>query len=430
MLASLLGFLGIFLLMSLRIPIALSMGIVGFVGLGLLRSWDASLVSALSVLKTTGFAYTLSVIPLFVVMGNFTARAGMADELFALARSFLGHRRGGIAMATVGASAGFGAICGSSLATTATMARVAYPAMRNLGYSDSLAAGTVAAGGTLGILIPPSTVLVIYGIMTETNIGKLFAAGMLPGLLVVVLMCLTIAVVARLSPQDAPASTRAPWSERLHAFSKVWGVIALFGLVMGGIYGGLFTATEGAGFGAFGAFMFALLRGKLSWPVFTQVINESTRTTAMLFAILIGALIFGNFINFTGMPSQLRDFVEQFSVTPVLVIIAICTIYIILGSVMEELSMIMLTVPVFFPVVMHLGFDPHWFGILVVMVVMIGMVSPPVGMNLFVLKSLIPEISLGRAYRGALPFVGALIVGLLIIIFYPPIATVLLQWVR
>jgi C4-dicarboxylate transporter DctM subunit len=426
--ASLLGFAAIFALMFLRVPIAIAMGIVGYVGLALLRSWDSSLVSVLSVVKSTGFSYTLSVIPLFILMGNFTTRAGMADELFALARSFLGHRRGGIAMATIGACAGFGAICGSSIATTATMAKVAYPSMRALGYSDRLAAGTIAAAGTLGILIPPSTVLVIYGIMTETSIGKLFAAGIVPGLLVTLMLCFAVAWVARRDPQAAPASERIGWGDRMRALRGIWGVVLLFAVVMGGIYGGLFTAAEGAGFGAFGAFLFALGRRTLTRAVFAEVMAESTRTTAMLFAILIGALIFGNFVNFTGMPGQLSAFVQQFSIHPVAVVIAICAIYVVLGSVMEELSMILLTVPVFFPLVVQMGFDPHWFGVLIVMVVMIGMISPPVGMNLFVLNSLLPHVSVRTVFAGVMPFMAALVLSLLILIVFPTLSTFLLRW--
>lgn len=428
MLACLLGFAAIFALMALRVPIAIAMGIVGYAGLGLLRSWDVSAVSVLSVVKSTGFSYTLSVIPLFILMGNLTARAGMATELFALARAFLGHRRGGIAMAAVGASAGFGAICGSSIATTATMAKVAYPSMRELGYSDRLACGTLAASGTLGILIPPSTVLVIYGIMTETSIGKLFAAGIVPGLLVTVLLCLAVAWMVWRDPQAAPAGARMSWPVRLRALRGVWGVVALFALVMGGIYGGLFTAAEGAGFGAFGAFAFALGRGTLTRRVFAEVMSESTRTTAMLFAILIGALMFGNFVNFTGMPDQLKQFVMQFSVHPVAVIVAICTIYVLLGSVMEELSMILLTVPVFFPLVTQLGFDPHWFGVLIVMVVMIGMVSPPVGMNLFVLNSLLPGVSVRTIFAGVMPFLVALITAMVLLVAFPGLVTFILPW--
>lgn len=427
---ALIGFAAIFALMVLRVPIAFAMGIVGYVGLGLLRNFEVSAVSVLETVKSTGFSYTLSVIPLFILMGNLTARAGMAAELFELARSFLGHRRGGIAMATIGASAGFGAICGSSVATTATMAKVAYPSMRELGYSDQLASGTIAAGGTLGILIPPSTVLVIYGIMTETSIGRLFAAGLLPGIFIAFLLCLAVMWSSWRDPAAAPAGRRSSWAERLTAARSIWGVALLFVVVMGGIYGGFFTAAEGAGFGAFGAFLFALGRRKLTWKLFAEVLSESVRTTSMLFTILIGALIFGNFVNFTGMPNELTAFVTSLSVPPLGVVIAICAIYVLLGSVMEELSMILLTVPVFFPLVMQLGFDPHWFGILIVMVVMIGMVSPPVGMNLFVLSALLPHVPVLAVFKGVIPFAVALILGLLMLILFPSISLFLLQWVR
>jgi C4-dicarboxylate transporter DctM subunit len=428
MLDCLLGFAAVFVLMALRLPVAVAMGLVGYAGLGLLRSWNASLAGVLEVVRSTGFSYTLSVVPLFILMGNFTARAGMARELFDLARSFLGHRRGGIAMATIGACAGFGAICGSSIATAATMARVAYPAMKDLGYSDELSTGAISSGGTLGVLIPPSTLMVIYGIMTETSIGKLFAAGLLPGLMMAALMCGAVAWVAWRDPRAGAASARQGWGLRLRALGGIWGVVLLFALVMGGIYGGWFTATEGAGFGAFGAFVAAWSRGTLTWRLLLQVLAESARTTAMLFAILIGALIFANFVNFTGMPGQLKAFVAQFGVHPVAVVMAICGIYVVLGTAMEELSMILLTVPVFFPLVMQLGFDPHWFGVLVVVVVMIGLISPPVGMNLFVLGSLLPHVTLATVFRGVWPFIGAQLIGLGLLIAFPGISLWLLQF--
>jgi C4-dicarboxylate transporter DctM subunit len=425
MTACLLGFAAIFALMALRIPIAVAMGVVGFAGLGLLRNWNVSLASVLEVVKSTGFSYTLSVVPLFILMGNFTARAGMARELFDLARAFLGHRRGGIAMATIGACAGFGAICGSSIATAATMARVAYPAMKDLGYSDELSTGAISSGGTLGILIPPSTLMVIYGIMTGTSIGKLFAAGVLPGLMMALLMCGAVRWVVWRHPQAGAASVRQGWAVRWRALAGIWGVVLLFALVMGGIYGGLFTATEGAGFGAFGAFLMAWSRRTLTWRLLLEVLSESARTTAMLFAVLIGALIFAGFVNFTGMPQQLSAFVAQFGVHPVAVVAAICAIYVVLGIAMEELSMILLTVPVFFPLVVQLGFDPHWFGILIVVVVMIGLVSPPVGMNLFVMSSLLPQVKLRTVFRGVWPFIGAQLLGLVLLVAFPGISLLL-----
>lgn len=418
---ALLGFVGIFALSLLRIPIGFSMGIVGFVGLGMLRNWNSAYSSATQTIYESGFNYVLSVIPLFILMGNLISRAGMSRELFDAAYRWIGHWRGGLAMSTVVASAGFGAVCGSSVATAATMSKVCYLPMKKLGYSDALAAGSIAAGGTLGILIPPSTVMVIYGIMTETNIGALFAAGILPGILAVILLCLAVQYTTIRDPKAGPRGPRSTWSERWQALRGVWGVVVLFIVSVGGIYGGVFTATEGAAVGAFGAFVFALARGTLTLRILLDILVESARTTAMLFAILIGALIFANFVNFTTLPNDLKAFIERFEVHPMMVMTAICVIYVLLGSAMEELSMILLTVPLFFPVVVHLGFDPVWFGILVVVVVEIGLISPPVGMNMFVVQTLLPNVSLRTVFRGVWPFVVADCVRLAILLAFPAI---------
>ena len=293
MIEALLGFAAVFALALLRVPLAFAMGAVGYVGLGLLRGWEASAASAAQVVYDTGFAYTLSVVPLFILMGNFVARAGLANELFRAAYTFIGHVRGGLAHATILACAGFGAICGSSIATAATMSKVAYPPMRKLGYADYLSTGVIAAGGTLGIMIPPSTIMVIYGIVTETHIGKLFAAGVVPGLLCAGLLMTGVALVIRRHPDAGPAGARASWAERWAALRGIWGVIVLVVVVLGGIYGGFFTATEGAGIGASGAFFFAWFRGSLTWKILYEVLVESARTTAMLFTILIAAMPVG-----------------------------------------------------------------------------------------------------------------------------------------
>ena len=422
MTASLLGFAAIFLLALLRVPLAFAMGLVGFVGVGWLISWPAAFANVSQVVFETGFAYTLSVIPLFILMGNFVARAGLAHELFQAAYAFIGHVRGGLAHATVLACAGFGAICGSSIATAATMSRVAYPSMKKLGYSDELSTGVMAAGGTLGIMIPPSTIMVIYGIITETHIGKLFAAGVLPGLLTMLLLMAGIVVVTSRDPEHAPAGERMSWPERWRALRGIWGVLLLVIVVLGGIYGGLFTATEGAGFGAFGAFLFALLRGRLSWKVLFQVLVESARTTGMLFTLLIAASIFANFVNFTTMPGDLRDAITGLGLPPTLIVMAMMLIYIVLGTVMEELTMVLLTIPLFFPIVVSLGFDPVWFGVLIVMIVQIGLISPPVGMNLFVLNALIPGVRLGQIFSGCWPFVAIMVGVLVLLVLFPAIS--------
>jgi tripartite ATP-independent transporter DctM subunit len=418
------GVVGLVLMLVLafvRIPIALSMGIVGIVGYAYMRDWNWTVAFALAQTKIyeTGRNYTLSVVPLFILMGNFVTRGGMSQELFRAAYAFIGHLRGGLAMATVWASAGFGGICGSSIATAATMAKVAYPSMKRFGYSERLAAGSIAAGGTLGIMIPPSTIMVIYGVFTETNIGKLFAAGVVPGILGATLLCGAVRYTTWKDAAAGPPGPRTGWRERWLALKDVWAVAALFAFVMGGIYGGLFTATEGAGMGAFGAMTFALWRRALTWKTLYGALLESARTTAMLFMILIGALMFAEFVNITTMPADLKAFVTRFEVHPTLVMLAICAIYVVLGTAMEELSMVLLTMPVFFPVVVHLGFDPVWFGIVIVCVVEIGLISPPVGMNLFVLKTLLPDVTTGTVFRGVMPFMWADVVRLAILVLFP-----------
>jgi len=405
-----------------RIPIAFAMLIVGVGGFALTRGMHAAFDQLAQTTFAAGIDYELSVVPLFVLMGNFVSRAGMSQELFRAAYTFIGHWRGGLAMSTVVACAGFGSICGSSIATAATMSKVAYPPMRRLGYSDKLSAASICAGGTLGILIPPSTIMVIYGIITETNIGRLFAAGVFPGILAATLLCVAVRWVVWRDPAAGPAGDRSSWAERLDAMKGIWGVVLLFIVSIGGIYAGIFTATEGAGIGAFGAFIFALARRALTWRVLREVLIDSARTTSMLFMILIGALVFANYINFTSLPFDLTNFVEQFRVHPIMVVVAICAIYVVLGTAMEELSMVLLTVPIFFPLVTQLGFDPVWFGILIVVIVEIGLISPPVGMNLFVLSSLLPEVPTPTLFRGVIPFVVADIVRLGILIAFPAIS--------
>ena len=424
------GLLAMLILAFARVPLAIAMGLVGFAGLWWMRGLNPALASVTSTVYEAGFEYTLSVVPLFILMGNFVTRAGMSRELYRAAYTLVGHFRGGLAMATVMACAGFGSVCGSSIATAATMTKVAYPSMKDHGYSGQLAAGAIAAGGTLGILIPPSTILVIYGLVTETSIGKLFAAGMIPGLLAVVMMCLTISFLTWRDPSSGPAAERSSWAERMNAMKDIWAVAVLFVIVMGGIYGGVFTTTEGAGIGAFGAFIIALLRQSLNWSVTLDILVESARTTGMLFMILVGALVFANFVNFTTLPTDLKNLVSTHNISPVTVMIAICAIYVILGAAMEELSMVLLTLPVFFPLVVSLGFDPVWFGIIIVLVVMIGLVSPPVGMNMFVVRNMLPELSTATIFKGVLPFVYTLVAVLALMVAFPQIALFLPQMLK
>ena len=414
----------------LRLPIAFSMAIVGFLGYTYMVNATAALSMVGSVAFETGMSYTLSIVPLFILMGNLVTKAGLSSELYRVSYAFLGHRRGGLAMATILACGGFGAVCGSSLATAATMSKVAMPSMRKYGYSDALAAGSIAAGGTLGILIPPSVVMVIYGILTETNIGKLFIAGILPGLVAIACYLAAVAVTVRMDAKAGPRGERVTWHERLVAIGDVWGVLILFLIVIGGIYGGIFTPTEAAGIGAGGGLAFLLLRKGWNWRELRTILIESAITTGMLFPILIGALIFANFINMTGMPQELTQYAEQFRETPILVIIAILAIYVALGCVLESMSMILLTVPMFYPLVAHLGYDLIWFGIIVVVVTEISMITPPVGLNVFVLRSVLPDVPTQTVFRGVMPFIVADIFRLGILVAFPAITLYLTQFVK
>jgi C4-dicarboxylate transporter, DctM subunit len=365
---------------------------------------------------------------LFVLMGNFVTRAGMSRDLYQAAYTLIGHRRGGLAMSTIAACAGFGAICGSSIATTATMSRVAMPEMQRFNYSPAFAAGAVCAGATLGILIPPSVILVIYGIMTEQSIGALFAAGVIPGLVATGFYLLACFWVTRRHPEWGPRGERATWPVRWAAMRRIWAVLLLFVLVMGGMYGGFFTPTEAAGVGAMGGFVFALLRRALTWRALFEVLGESARTSAMLFTIVIGASLFANFLNFTDLPTALSGFVTGLDVPPLVVIAAICLIYVVLGTAMESLSMMLLTVPIFFPLVTSLGFDPVWFGIIVVCVIEISLITPPVGMNIFVLSSMMPDLPTHVIWRGVTPFIVADVCRMATLILLPGLSLYLPHW--
>jgi tripartite ATP-independent transporter DctM subunit len=424
---SLIGFAVLLILIFLRMPIGLALGLVGFFGFASLNNfnWVATLSMSARVVIDTSQDYGLSVIPLFILMGNLITQSGLSNALYKASYAFLGHLRGGLAMATVVACGGFSAICGSSLATAATMAKVSMPPMRKYGYSDSLAAASIAAGGTLGILIPPSVILVIYGIMTEQSIRELFAAGFLPGMLGIVLYVGAVAWTVWRNPQAGPKGDPLPQEERSAAFKDVFGIVALFGLVMGGIYGGLFTPTEAAGVGAGGALLIALLRRSLTWRSLYAVLAETTQTSASLFMVVIGALIFSAFVNRAGLPDQLVALITSYDVAPLTVIFMIIGIYLILGCVLESLSMLLLTVPIFYPIVQHLGFDLVWFGILVVVVTEISLITPPVGLNVFVLSGVLKDTSTKTIFKGIMPFIGADIIRLLLITLIPAISLIL-----
>jgi C4-dicarboxylate transporter, DctM subunit len=412
MLESAIGFAAVFVMVLLRIPIAFAMGLVGMVGFAYQTNFTASISMVARLIIDTSQDYGLSVVPLFILMGLFVNKGGISRELYAVSNAFLGHFRGGLAMATIVACGGFAAICGSSLATAATMSKVAMPEMRKFGYADSLSTASIAAGGTLGILIPPSVILVIYGLLTETSIGALFIAGIVPGFMGILFYLVAVRLSVMRNPDAGPAGPRATWAERLGAMKGVWAVLLLFGLVIGGLYGVLdfwpiyltFSPTEAAGMGAAGAFLIALARGGLGWGDIKEVLEETAMTTASLFAVLIGAWIFSNFVNLAGLPEGLRSAVTAFDLGPWVVMGLIILVYILLGCIFESMSMLLLTVPIFFPLVTSLGFDPVWFGIIVVVVTEISLITPPVGLNVFVLKGVVGDVTTGTIFRGVTPF--------------------------
>jgi tripartite ATP-independent transporter DctM subunit len=378
--------------------------------------------SASRLVIDAGQSYGLSVVPLFILMGLMVERGGMAKELYRAAFSFLGHRRGGLAMSTICACGMFSAICGSSLATAATMSKVAMPEMRRYKYSDGLATASIAAGGTLGILIPPSVILVIYGLITNASVGKLFIAGVLPGLIGVLFYLMAVMWVVSRNPSAGPAGEKSNWKERLIALRDVWTTLGLFIFVIGGIYVGAFTPTEAAGMGAAGAIAIAWWRGALSWAVLMEVTRETALTTAKLFMVVFGAMIFSNFVNRAGLPDGLLNIVNSFDVTPMGVILIILLIYLVLGCVFESLSMILLTVPIFAPVVEALGFDLVWFGILVVVATEISLITPPIGLNVFVLKGVLKDVPVSTIFKGVTPFWIADIFRLVLLALIPAIA--------
>ena len=416
---TLLGFACVFLLLFSGVPIAIGMAIVGFAGFAILVNPNAAMSMVGQTVFENAGNFEYAVLPLFVLMGNYVARSGLSDDLYRMSRAFLGHFRGGLAMATILACGGFSAVCGSSLATAATMSKVAMPPMRQYGYADSLATGSIAAGGVLGILIPPSTIMVIYGIMTNADIGKLMVAGVIPGLITVILYILVVGVVSTLNPALGPAGPVVGWPERLGTLKRIWGVLALFLLVMGVIYLGVCTPTEAAGIGAAGAFFFALLRRNMRFADHIDVLTETGRTTAMMFVVLFGAMIFNNFINVARMPQHAAAWVQSLGLSPIMVLLIIIGIYLVLGCILESFSMILLTVPIFYPVVQALGFDIIWFGIIIVIVTEISLISPPVGMNVFVIRAVLPDVPVGTIFRGVLPFLAADVLRLALFIFVP-----------
>lgn len=422
------------LLIFLRVPIGAAMLGVGTVGVYLvLGRWTPILAQMKSLTWATYANYSLSIVPLFLLMGQFAARGGMSQSLFNAAAAFVGHRKGGVAMAAIGASAGFGSICGSSLATAATMAQVALPELRRHGYAGGLATATLAAGGTLGILIPPSVVLVIYAILTEQNIAKLFLAAFVPGIIAAISYLIVIAIYVRLKPESAGQAPRLPWKDRIPALIAVWPVALIFFLVVGGIYLGWFTPTQAAAVGAAGTGLVAWKNGGLDRKSLLECFKETAVSTGMIFFIVLGASVFNSFIAFSRLPQMGAEWVTAQGFSPMTVMIIILVLYIIFGCIMDSLSMIVLTVPIFFPIVtaMDYGLTPEqfaiWFGILVLMVAEIGMITPPVGLNLFIISAMAREVPVRETYKGIVPFVTADLVRIILLTSFPIISVFLIS---
>ena len=430
MTVGLLSLLAVLVLAFLRVPLAFALLSVSLGGIGVVMGWDVARSLVPMTISEAVFSYELAVVPMFILMGNILARTGISDDLFRAANAFLGPVRGGLALSTMVTCAGFSAVCGSSLATAATMSKVAYPSMKRYGYSDSLASATIAAGGTLGILIPPSIILMIYGILTQTNIGHLFVAGVVPGLLGLLMYLLVIYAVARISPQDAPRGERTTMAEKLHALRGVWPFTLLFVLIIGGLYGKLFTATEAAGMGAGLALILALVQRRMSWQDFRHIFIETATTSVMLYAVLFGALLFAKLISFSGLGEGILELFNQAGLGPWGTIVAILVVFLVLGCVMDSLAIILICVPLFVPILLAHGFDLVWFGIIVVVVTEIALITPPIGMNVFVLKATLPHVRLGAIFRGLTPFIAIDLLRLALLVIFPSISLALVAFMK
>lgn len=421
-LLSILVFGLMFLLLAAGMPIGFALGLSAFLGTLLLIDAQAALALLGQTAYETGLTYNLSVVPMFVLMGYIAGGAGLNESLYRACNAWLGHRRGGLALATIGGCGAFAAICGSSLATAATMAQIALPEMRRYHYDDRLATGAVAAGGTIGILIPPSVLMVIYGLLTETSISRLFLAGIVPGILTVLGFMIAISVMTRIDPKLGPPAERSPVSVRISALRSVWGTAALFLLVIGGLYIGVFSPTEAASVGAIGALVLGIINRRFNFQLLSSSLIDTVKTTAMIFTVLIGAILFNNFLILASVPNLISDWITGLPLGRTAILMVILLMYFVLGCVLDSLAMVLLTIPIVFPIIKALDYDPVWFGIIIVMVVELGLITPPIGMNVFVIKGIARDVPLETIFRGVMPFVVAQIVLILILVAFPQIA--------
>ncbi len=417
-----LGILALLIMMFIGMNIGLAMFLVGFIGYGFAVNWKA----ALGVLQTVPYvqaaSYSMTVVPLFIMMGNFAFASGMSENLYSAANKWIGRLPGGLACATVAACAAFGAICGSTNATTATMGIVSIPQMRKYGYSDKLSCGAVSVGGGLGVMIPPSSCFIVYGIIAEQSIGRLFAAGIMPGILLAVLIISMIVIQVKVNPSLAPKSDKFSWKEKLIALAKCWDVILLFAGTFYVMFSGIFTINEAAAAGCLLAIIIFIAKGKFTWKTFATVMWDSVKTTSMTYLIVIGAMVFGAFLSITKMPMTLAAIIEGWNVSRYIILAAIVVVYLILGCFMDALPMVMLTVPIFLPIVTGLGFDPIWFGVIIIIVMMMGFITPPVGMNCYVLSGIVRDVPLGTIFAGSVPYLLTLFIGAILVTVFPQIA--------
>lgn len=412
------------LILTTRIPLGFILMAAGILGIAAIhpKGLTIGITIASQQMIDLAMSFQFSVLPLFILMGTFVAHAGLADDLFETCYRWFGHLRGGLAISTVAACGGFAAITGSSAASAATMSRIAVPSMRKFNYDEGFSTATVAAGGTIGILIPPSSALIVYGLLTETNITHLFMAGLIPGIISIIIYIIAVSITIRILPSWGPRGERFSWRDRLLSLSKIWGVVVLFLLILGGIFSGLFTTTEAGGIGAGGALAFALFRRKMNWRIFKACLFEATKTSSMIFIVVAGALTLNQFVNLSGLPNLIVGFITDNGLTPMTAVFFIIGFYLILGMFIDGFAMIFLTVPIFAPVLQALGLDLIWWGIVVVMLVEISLVTPPVGLNLYILHSMNPDVPLSAIFRGVVPYFAADIIRLSLVLFFPQIA--------
>lgn len=413
--------IAVLILAFLRIPLGFALLTVSLAGLTLLMDFDVALTLLPMTISEAVLSYELAVVPMFILMGNVISRTGISHDLFRSANAFFGHVRGGLALSTMVACAGFSAVCGSSYATAATMSKVAYPSMREHGYSEGLATATIAAGGTLGILIPPSIILVIYGILTQTNIGDLFIAGVVPGILGLVMYMLAIYLVSLYRPDSAPAGERSNWKERLASLKGVWSFLFIFALIIGGLYMKWFSPTEAAGIGAGIALIIATLSGKMSLPILKDVLLDTARTSIILYTVLFGALLFSKLISYSGLADGILEMVSAQGISGLMLMLMIIMVFLLLGCVMDSLAIILIFVPLFAPLIDAQGYDLVWFGIVVVVATEIALITPPLGMNVFVLRATLPEVPLVTIFKGLVPFIGMDLLRLALLTAFPAI---------